>query len=161
MQEKAKQIAELLKILSNENRLQILCELMEGPKTVSAFGQQDHEHHAVRAFAAFGAAEGLRHRRLYQNGAERYVFHRRSAGGTGYFRIETAILLNNGRIFKMAMIVNQSRCPQNHRCPSIAVCPKGAITQKDPYSLPVIDQEKCIECGKCIRFCPRRAIEKV
>ena len=61
----------------------------------------------------------------------------------------------------MAMIVNQSRCPQNHRCPSIAVCPMQAITQKDPYSLPVIDQEKCIECGKCIRFCPRRAIEKV
>lgn len=40
MQEKAKQIAELLKILSNENRLQILCELMEGPKTVSALGSK-------------------------------------------------------------------------------------------------------------------------
>lgn len=35
MDERAKQIAELLKILANENRLMIFCSLMEGPKTVS------------------------------------------------------------------------------------------------------------------------------
>ncbi|MGI6279373.1 MAG: ArsR/SmtB family transcription factor [Acutalibacteraceae bacterium] len=34
MQTKAKQIAELLKVLANYNRLMILCALMEGPKTV-------------------------------------------------------------------------------------------------------------------------------
>lgn len=61
----------------------------------------------------------------------------------------------------MAMTINKMRCPQNHRCPAIMVCPKKAITQNGPFSLPVIDQEACIECGKCIRFCPRRAIEKV
>ena len=32
---KAKKIAELLKILANENRLLILCVLMENPRTVS------------------------------------------------------------------------------------------------------------------------------
>ena len=35
MEEKAKQIAELLKTLSNENRLMIFCTLMDGPKNVN------------------------------------------------------------------------------------------------------------------------------
>ena len=35
MEEKAKQIAELLKVLANENRLMIFCALMEHPMTVS------------------------------------------------------------------------------------------------------------------------------
>ncbi len=35
MENKAKQIAELLKVLANENRLLILCGLIKGPKTVS------------------------------------------------------------------------------------------------------------------------------
>lgn len=45
----------------------------------------------------------------------------------------------------MKITVNPQKCPQNHRCPSIAVCPKGAISQKDIYSLPEIDGEKCIQ----------------
>ena len=55
--------------------------------------------------------------------------------------------------------VDKNRCPQNHRCPSIAVCPVGAISQEG-FGLPVINQEICIECGKCIKFCPMRAIQK-
>jgi len=35
MEENAKQIAELLKVLANENRLLIFCGLMERPMTVS------------------------------------------------------------------------------------------------------------------------------
>ena len=61
----------------------------------------------------------------------------------------------------MKLTVNKNKCPQNHKCPSIAVCPKGAITQKDIYSLPVIDNEKCILCGKCMKFCPKGAFEKM
>lgn len=53
--------------------------------------------------------------------------------------------------------INVRRCPQNHRCPSIRVCPVGAITQKG-YKLPKVDMEKCIKCGKCIKYCPMRAI---
>lgn len=60
----------------------------------------------------------------------------------------------------MKMIVNAHKCPQNHRCPSIAVCPVGAISQRDNYSLPVVDPEKCIACGKCMQFCPKGAFEK-
>ncbi len=60
----------------------------------------------------------------------------------------------------MKLSVNKKKCPQNHRCPSIAVCPHGAITQRDIYSLPFIDESKCIACGKCMRFCPMGAIER-
>lgn len=35
MEEQAKQIAALLRLLANEHRLLILCALMEGPRTVS------------------------------------------------------------------------------------------------------------------------------
>ena len=59
----------------------------------------------------------------------------------------------------MKLTVNPQKCPQNHRCPSIAVCPKGAITQQDANSLPQIDGETCIACGKCIKFCPKGAME--
>lgn len=38
--EEAKFIAELLKVLANENRLLILCELIEGPKTVSMLAEK-------------------------------------------------------------------------------------------------------------------------
>lgn len=61
----------------------------------------------------------------------------------------------------MELIINRNKCPQNHKCPAIAVCPQGAITQENPFSLPVIDTDKCIVCGKCIRFCPMGAFEKI
>ena len=62
---------------------------------------------------------------------------------------------------EMKLIVNKNKCPQNHKCPSIAVCPKGAISQKDIYSLPEVDNEKCVLCGKCMQFCPKGAFEKI
>lgn len=40
MEKEAKQLAELLKVLANENRLMIFCALMEGPKTVSKIAEK-------------------------------------------------------------------------------------------------------------------------
>lgn len=40
MEQKSKQIAELLKVLANEYRLLILCELIKEPKTVSGLGEK-------------------------------------------------------------------------------------------------------------------------
>lgn len=54
--------------------------------------------------------------------------------------------------------IDKLKCPQNHRCPAIKVCPVGAISQ-DGNDLPVINQEKCLECGACIRFCSMNAIQ--
>jgi [FeFe] hydrogenase (group B1/B3) len=44
--------------------------------------------------------------------------------------------------------------------PCMAVCPTGAISvDKDKHS--VIDQEKCIKCGKCVSQCPYHAVSKI
>lgn len=55
------------------------------------------------------------------------------------------------------LAVKKSRCPQNHSCPSVRVCPVGALSQKGSAA-PEVDMEKCIKCGKCVRFCPMRAL---
>lgn len=57
----------------------------------------------------------------------------------------------------MALTVNPNRCPQNHACPMIPICPVNAISQ-NRNGLPVIDEEKCIECGKCTRYCAMGAV---
>lgn len=48
-------------------------------------------------------------------------------------------------------------CPQNHKCPAVRICPMGALTQTD-FSAPKIDYEKCVACGKCSDFCPKKAL---
>lgn len=58
----------------------------------------------------------------------------------------------------MALTISPLACPQNHRCPLISVCPAGAISQ-DGFGLPLIDEELCIECGNCEKYCPMKAVE--
>ncbi len=58
----------------------------------------------------------------------------------------------------MPIYIENDRCPQNHPCPSIRVCPVGALLQKD-YGAPVVDEKKCIECGACVDFCPKGALQ--
>jgi len=60
----------------------------------------------------------------------------------------------------MTIRVIEHRCPQNHRCPSLRVCPMGALSQTG-YNAPVVDDEKCMDCGKCVRYCPTGALRKV
>ena len=57
---------------------------------------------------------------------------------------------------KMLTIIKE-KCPQNHPCPAVKVCPVGALVQTG-YLAPVIDQNKCIKCGKCSNFCPKKAL---
>lgn len=55
------------------------------------------------------------------------------------------------------LYVATERCPQNHRCPSLRVCPVNALSQNG-YLAPKVDKEKCIKCGKCVKFCPMGAL---
>jgi len=59
----------------------------------------------------------------------------------------------------MALQVSSIACTQNHKCPLIRVCPVNAITQNG-MGLPAIDEFKCIECGKCVRYCPMQAVHQ-
>ncbi|MFA9422960.1 MAG: 4Fe-4S binding protein [Sedimentibacter sp.] len=55
------------------------------------------------------------------------------------------------------LVLNKSRCPQNHSCPSVRACPVDALTQKK-FEAPKINLNKCVKCGKCLRVCPTGAI---
>ena len=59
----------------------------------------------------------------------------------------------------MKITVNKRFCPQNHPCPSVRVCPVGALSQKG-FGAPEIDYNKCVSCGKCVRYCPMGAFEE-
>jgi Fe-S-cluster-containing hydrogenase component 2 len=50
------------------------------------------------------------------------------------------------------ILVQAQYCPQSHRCPTMRVCPTGAL-QQEGNKAPTIDQELCIECGKCTESC--------
>lgn len=54
--------------------------------------------------------------------------------------------------------VNKGICPHDHICPLIKACPVGAIPQ-DSEGFPEIDFNLCIECGKCVRKCPMKAMD--
>ena len=56
---------------------------------------------------------------------------------------------------KLKIIIDN--CPQNHKCPAVKVCPVGALSQ-DGFNAPKIDYDKCIKCGKCSNFCPKKAL---
>ncbi len=59
----------------------------------------------------------------------------------------------------MTKILNiiKDNCPQNHPCPAVKVCPVNALSQTD-HNAPVVDLDKCIRCGKCSQFCPKKAL---
>lgn len=58
----------------------------------------------------------------------------------------------------MTIAINKVRCPQSHRCPAVRACPVGALSQKG-LAAPTVDENKCIECGKCVRLCPMGALQ--
>jgi len=59
----------------------------------------------------------------------------------------------------MAVKVLPNRCPQNHPCPSLKVCQAGALSQEG-FAAPVVDEVKCIDCHRCVSFCPMGAFVK-
>ncbi|MBU4438147.1 MAG: 4Fe-4S binding protein [Acetobacterium sp.] len=56
------------------------------------------------------------------------------------------------------LVVKKERCPQNHPCPSVGVCPVEALSQVG-FDAPVVDMDKCIKCGKCVKSCPMGALQ--
>lgn len=57
---------------------------------------------------------------------------------------------------KMLTLI-QENCPQKHPCPAVKVCPVGALSQNG-FNAPTINQDKCVKCGKCSNFCPKKAL---
>lgn len=57
----------------------------------------------------------------------------------------------------MKLVVINEHCPKNHSCPAMRVCPVNALHQQD-FNAPTVDLNKCIRCGKCVNFCPKKAL---
>ena len=64
---------------------------------------------------------------------------------------------NDKELKDKTLVVKKMRCPQNHACPSVRVCPVGALSQ-NKFEAPRVDMQKCIKCGKCVKFCPMKAL---
>ncbi|WP_083221917.1 4Fe-4S binding protein [Dehalobacter sp. TeCB1] len=60
----------------------------------------------------------------------------------------------------MAITINSNRCPENHPCPSVRVCPVNALSQKG-YKAPTVNAETCLECDKCVNYCPMGALQNL
>lgn len=56
--------------------------------------------------------------------------------------------------------VDKKICPHDHVCPLVRLCPVRAISQ-NADGFPEIDHSLCIECGKCVRKCPKKAMKQI
>lgn len=59
-------------------------------------------------------------------------------------------------------VIHSSQCDRSPFCPVKRICPVKAVTQKGGFfkkEVPVIDPEICIGCGKCVDFCPMKAVK--
>ena len=57
--------------------------------------------------------------------------------------------------------LNKDRCDNQPFCAAKRVCPVGAIEFKKTGIFSgniLIDEEKCIGCGKCAKACPHAAL---
>ena len=61
----------------------------------------------------------------------------------------------------MPMLVDPTKCPQDHRCPAIDECPRGAISQENDFALPQIDATQCTLCEICMDVCPKGAFYQI
>ena len=71
--------------------------------------------------------------------------------------INNYLLIGGDYVMEKKLKIIIENCPQNHKCPAVKVCPVGALSQEE-FEAPKIDYEKCIKCGKCSNFCPKKAL---
>lgn len=61
-------------------------------------------------------------------------------------------------------VIDQNKCDKSPFCPVKRICPVNAVNQKVNFfksEAPVIDQDKCTGCGKCVKVCPMKAVKMV
>ena len=58
--------------------------------------------------------------------------------------------------------IDPNKCDRSAMCPARRSCPEKAIAQEKlgfiKRGVAVVDTEKCVSCGACIKMCPHGAI---
>ncbi|PKM82670.1 MAG: 4Fe-4S ferredoxin [Firmicutes bacterium HGW-Firmicutes-14] len=57
-------------------------------------------------------------------------------------------------------VIDTKKCDKSPGCPARRICPADAI-EREESNEPYFVNAYCQGCGKCINFCPRRAISMV
>lgn len=57
-------------------------------------------------------------------------------------------------------VIDPEKCDKSPGCPARAACPAQAIEREDDDD-PYFVNPYCQGCGKCLVFCPRKAIKMV
>lgn len=60
----------------------------------------------------------------------------------------------------MKIIVDKTKCSEDHKCLAVEVCPVYALKQ-NKFNAPTINAKTCTQCGQCITSCPMEALKKV
>lgn len=61
----------------------------------------------------------------------------------------------------MKIDVQKDLCQMQEKCITVKVCPVGAIIQNGKNTVPSINHERCILCGKCVMYCPHKTFRKI
>lgn len=58
--------------------------------------------------------------------------------------------------------IDPNKCDRSVMCPARRSCPEKAITQERlgliKRGVAVVDSEKCVACGVCLKMCPHGAV---
>jgi len=57
-------------------------------------------------------------------------------------------------------VIDASRCDRSPFCPVKRVCPVNAV-KANMYGVPEVNAIECIGCGKCVTYCPMRAVTMI
>ncbi|ADG82043.1 4Fe-4S ferredoxin [Thermincola ferriacetica] len=57
-------------------------------------------------------------------------------------------------------VIDAEKCDRSPWCPVKRVCPANAVEREDDND-PYFVNAYCQGCGKCVQYCPRRAVSMV
>lgn len=57
--------------------------------------------------------------------------------------------------------IDPDLCDRSPGCPAARVCSTRAITREHFFAPSVVNQDACIGCTKCTRYCPAGAISMI
>jgi len=61
---------------------------------------------------------------------------------------------------KNVAIIDGAICDRSPFCPVKRICPVNAVNA-NMYGVPEVNPSDCIGCGKCLSYCPMKAVTMI